>query len=312
MHPAYSVILFTTASGAGYGLLMLISLSCFMGVVPESPVYGFAGMALSLGLITAGLMSSMAHLGHPERSWRALSQWRTSWLSREGVFAVATYAPAGVFGISWVFFGKLDGFVPYVALLTAILSLVTVYCTGMIYASLRTISAWNQNMTAPNYIIIALASGAILQVLLLAIFDQLNSSAIGLALMLAVTALVAKWIYWFKIDRTPIGYTLEQAIGLKDQGKIRQVEAAHTQPNYVMREMGYVVARKHSRQIRMLSTLLCFVLPAVCMVLSLGMAEPLFFVSIATASLAVGLVMERWLFFAEAVHVVTLYYGNSQ
>ena len=65
MHPAYSVILFTTASGAGYGLLMLISLACFMGIVPESPVYGFVGMALSLGLITVGLMSSMAHLGHP-------------------------------------------------------------------------------------------------------------------------------------------------------------------------------------------------------------------------------------------------------
>lgn len=311
MHPAYSVILFTTASGAGYGLLMLISLACFMGVLPESPVYGFVSMALSLGLITLGLLSSMAHLGHPERSWRAVSQWRTSWLSREGVFAIVTYLPAGIFGISWVFFGKLDGFVPYVALLTAILSLVTVYCTGMIYASLRTISAWNQKMTAPNYIIIALASGSILQVLLLTIFGQVNSSAIGLALMLAATALVAKWLYWIKIDKTPIGYTLEQAIGLKGQGRIRQIEPAHTQPNYVMREMGYAVARKHSRQMRMLSTLLCFVVPAVCMVLSLGMAEPLFFASIATASLAVGLVMERWLFFAEAVHVVTLYYGNS-
>ena len=311
MHPAYSVILFTTASGAGYGLLMLISLACFMGVLPASPVYGFVSLALSLGLITLGLLSSMAHLGHPERSWRAVSQWRTSWLSREGVFAIVTYVPAGIFGISWVFFDKLDGFVPYVALLTAFLSVVTVYCTGMIYASLRTISAWNQKMTAPNYIIIALASGAILQVLLLTIFGEVNSSAIGLALMLAATALVAKWLYWIKIDKTSIGYTLEQAIGLKGQGKIRQIEPAHTQLNYVMREMGYAVARKHSRQMRMLSTLLCFIVPAVCMVLSLGMAEPLFFASIATASLAVGLVMERWLFFAEAVHVVTLYYGNS-
>ena len=312
MHPAYSVILFTTASGAGYGLLMLLSLACFMGVLPESQVYGFVSMALALGLITVGLLSSMAHLGHPERSWRAVSQWRTSWLSREGVFAIVTYAPAGIFGISWVFFGKLDGFVPYVALLTAILSVVTVYCTGMIYASLRTISAWNQKMTAPNYIIIALSSGAILQVLLLTIFDQVNSSSIGLALMLAATAMVAKWLYWVKIDRTSIGYTVEQAIGLKGHGKIRQIEPAHTQPNYVMREMGYAVARKHSRQMRMLSTLLCFIVPAVCMVLSLGMSEPLFFAAVATASLVVGLVMERWLFFAEAVHVVTLYYGNSQ
>lgn len=312
MHPAYSVILFTTASGAGYGLLMLISLACFIGVLPESPVFGFVSLALSLGFITIGLLSSMAHLGHPERSWRAVSQWRSSWLSREGVFAIVTYAPAGIFGISWVFFGKLDGFVPYIALITAILSAVTVYCTGMIYASLRTISAWNQKITAPNYIIISLASGAILQVLLLTIFDQGNNFAISLALMLTAIALIAKWLYWVTIDKTSIGYTVEQALGLKDYGKIRQIEPAHSQPNYVMREMGYTVARKHSRQMRMLSTLLCFILPAVCMVLSLEMTGPLFFAIIATISLAFGLVIERWLFFAEAVHVVTLYYGNSQ
>lgn len=310
MHPAYSVILFTTASGAGYGLLMLLSLNCFTGALPESSLYGFVSMALAISLITVGLMSSMAHLGRPERSWRALSQWRSSWLSREGVFAVATYIPAGIFGISWVFFGKFDGFVPYVALLTAILSVATVYCTGMIYSSLRTISAWHQSITAPNYIIMALASGAILQVLLLASFDALNSSAIALGLMMTIIALIAKWLYWIKIDRTPIGYTVEQAIGLKGQGKIRQVEPAHTQPNYVMREMGYIVARKHSGQMRVLSTLLCFIVPAICMVFSLGMPEPIFFAAIATAALAVGLVIERWLFFAEAVHVVTLYYGN--
>ena len=90
MHPAYSVILFTTASGAGYGLLVWLCLCGLFGLVPTERWLGIAGFGLAFALITAGLLSSTAHLGRPERAWRAFSQWRTSWLSREGVMAVAT------------------------------------------------------------------------------------------------------------------------------------------------------------------------------------------------------------------------------
>ena len=99
MHPALSIIFFTTASGAGYGLLVLLGLGGAFGWLPAERGFGLVGMGLSLGLITAGLLSSTFHLGHPERAWRALSQWRSSWLSREGVMAIATYAPAGLLGL---------------------------------------------------------------------------------------------------------------------------------------------------------------------------------------------------------------------
>ena len=96
MHPAYSVILFTTASGAGYGLLVWLALGGMLGLVPAERWLGIVGFGLAFALITAGLLSSTAHLGRPERAWRAFSQWRSSWLSREGVMAVATYVPAGL------------------------------------------------------------------------------------------------------------------------------------------------------------------------------------------------------------------------
>src|SRR5438045_190937 len=98
MHPAYSVILFTTASGAGLGLLAWLALLVVLGVVPDERWLGFAGLGLAFLLVTTGLLASTTHLGRPERAWRAFSQWRTSWLSREGVMAVATTLPAGVLG----------------------------------------------------------------------------------------------------------------------------------------------------------------------------------------------------------------------
>src|SRR6266702_1302037 len=76
---------FTTSSGVGYGLLAWIGLLAPIGALPLTRQFGAVSLLLALGCITAGLLSSTLHLGHPERAWRAISQWRSSWLSREGV-----------------------------------------------------------------------------------------------------------------------------------------------------------------------------------------------------------------------------------
>src|SRR6478609_2476033 len=107
MHPAYSVILFTTASGAGYGLLALLGLVGFNHGPASSLLFGATALVIALGLITLGLLSSTFHLGRPERAWRAFSQWRSSWLSREGVASVVTFVPALIFGALWL--GFIDG-----------------------------------------------------------------------------------------------------------------------------------------------------------------------------------------------------------
>ena len=112
MHPAYSVILFTTASGAGYGLLFGLALFTLVGGLPEDPAFWLGGAGLAFAMVTFGLLASTAHLGHPERAWRALSQWRSSWLSREGVAAVLSYPVAGLFALDRLFAapgGDLDG-----------------------------------------------------------------------------------------------------------------------------------------------------------------------------------------------------------
>ncbi|MEK9531578.1 MAG: DmsC/YnfH family molybdoenzyme membrane anchor subunit, partial [Alphaproteobacteria bacterium] len=101
MNPAYSVILFTVLSGVGYGLLAVLGLLCLFSLNAASVLMNISVLLISLILITAGLVSSTSHLGRPERVWRALSQWRTSWLSREGVLAVLTYVPALLLALIW-------------------------------------------------------------------------------------------------------------------------------------------------------------------------------------------------------------------
>src|SRR5258707_8133984 len=103
MHPAYSVIIFTTASGAGYGLLIGLSVGILLDIVPHDPAFGFFALGTSVALITIGLLTSTFHLGRPGRAWRAVTQVGTSWLSREGVAALVTYLPVAALGLGWVF-----------------------------------------------------------------------------------------------------------------------------------------------------------------------------------------------------------------
>ncbi|MEM8813441.1 MAG: DmsC/YnfH family molybdoenzyme membrane anchor subunit, partial [Pseudomonadota bacterium] len=171
MHPAKSVIFFTTASGVGYGLLFWFAILGLFDLLPSGPVFVIVGFGVALGLITAGLISSTFHLGHPERAWRAFSQWRTSWLSREGVAAVATYVPAAAWGISALIEGFGSPLSQTLGVVAAIGAAVTVYCTGMIYASLRTIPAWHNDWARAGYPIFAAMTGACLAVLLLSLFE---------------------------------------------------------------------------------------------------------------------------------------------
>jgi sulfite dehydrogenase (quinone) subunit SoeC len=315
MHPAYSVILFTTASGAGYGLLVWLSLLAVLDFVPTQRWLGVGGFGLALGLVTVGLLSSTAHLGRPERAWRAFAQWRTSWLSREGVMAVATYFPAGVTALGWSVNETLNGILAFAAVLTAACAVGTLFTTGMIYGSLRTIRQWRQPLTVPNYIVLGLASGAVLLDLVLRFLDMSRVHFAILAVAALIVAAAMKRAYWLRIDAEPPTFTAEAATGLGHLGKVRALEPPHTQPNFVMREMGYQVARRHARKLRLLTILLLFVAPLLAAIALLLLRMPdavtVTLTALSVCSAALGVLTERWLFFAEAEHVVVVYYRGG-
>src|ERR1700753_1636990 len=151
MHPAYSVIFFTSASGGGYFLLVLLGVFGGLGVLPPDPVLGLLAFGLAFAMVTAGLLSSTFHLGHPERAWRAFSQWRSSWLSREGVASLITYPPALCFAACWWFLGAAAVPPGVRGLFAPAGGVLTVGCTAMIYASLKPIRQWHNRHTLPDY-----------------------------------------------------------------------------------------------------------------------------------------------------------------
>jgi DMSO reductase anchor subunit len=314
VHPTRSIVYFTTASGAGYGLLFLLSLLGGFGALPPERWFGFTAFAVTFLLVTGGLVSSTYHLGRPERAWRAMSQWRSSWLSREGLAAVVTYVPAGLYALVWIVLERNSGWAAVLGLLSAAACVVTVYCTAMIYASLKPVHAWANPWVPAGYLVFSLMTGALLLSLLARLFGLGRPLFDLLAVLVLALGLAVKLGYWRFIDTTASESTAGSATGLGHLGRVRLFEAPHTQDNYLMREMGYRIARKHAAKLRRIALVAGFVLPLALVVLALaagGGAPGTALVALAVVSAGLGIVVERWLFFAEAKHAVTLYYGAA-
>jgi len=314
MNPAPSVIVFTVGSGAGYGLLAALGVLAAFGLMPSDTAVVLAGFGLGLGLVTAGLLSSTFHLGHPERAWRAFSQWRSSWLSREAVAAVLAYLPA--IGLAAVLLagGAGGASARVLGALTALFATATVVCTAMIYRCLKPIHAWHNRFTVPGYLIIGAATGLAFAHALFAAFGEPAAFATGAAALAALGAgFLHKRAYWRFIDTTSGPATAETATGLGAIGRVRALDPPHTGRNFVMREMGFAVARKHAEALRRAALIGGFVLPAWAIAIGLGLRGPggaAVAFAAAAAALA-GALVERWLFFAEARHAAMLYYGAA-
>lgn len=289
MHPAPSVILFSTLSGLGFGLLAWLCLGLPPVTGQVAFVFFFIGYALAVG----GLLASVLHLANPKNAVKAFSQWRSSWLSREGISAIVALLVVAVFAIGVIFFGVRLRAVGAVA---ALLCLWTVFTTAMIYTQLKTVPRWNSWTTPPIFLLHALGGGALLA-------GQPRLAAI----LLVVLGFLMAWA-WIKGDeKGRAGSTMESATGLGAIGKVRQLEAPHTNENYLLREMAYQIGRRHALKLRVITLGLGYVLPAALMLL-----VPVTHLTavIAIAAHLGGVLAGRWLFFAEAEHVQALYYGR--
>lgn len=304
MHPAPSIILFTTLSGLGYGLAAVLGL----GLLDASTLSAKFAHLAALMMISGGLLSSTLHLGNPQRAWRALSQWRSSWLSREGVMAIATFVPLTI--SAW--FAVIEGrHIPVVGLIGTVMCGITVYCTAMIYASLRSIQAWNTGLTPLCYLLFAAAGGMLLATVGAFVSGSGAIVCAILALILVVAAWIAKQAWWNRLRTLVPLSTPESATGLGNIGSVRLFERPHINDNYLTREMGFKVARKHAHKLSKLAILVGGLMPVLLLVVAIFAGDSTMAVLAAVSAVllyALGLVVERWLFFAEARHAVMNYY----
>jgi len=298
MHPALSVIIFTTFSGMGYGLFIWLCGNILKGSAIDDMAI-VSGTVISAVLVGAGLLSSTLHLGHPERAWRAFSQWRSSWLSREGVLSVLTFGPIFFIGGETYFSLGFESLITPMAVLGIIGAVATLFTTSMIYASLKSIPAWHNKWVIIGYQVYALSSGGVAYIMVAGReHDRLVAA-------LLVIALIVKIITWIYIDKHRGQYKREDALGLPDFGKAKPFEPAHSQKNYLQREMAYDLSPKRRMLMRWLALGCGFIIPAAMLYIELPLAPVITLVCLG------GMMAERWLFFAEAEHVVRLYYDRD-
>lgn len=290
MHPAPSVILFTVFSGLGFGFLAFLGL----GVVAPAGFMAFLVWGIGYGLAVGGLLASTFHLGNPQRALLAFSQWRSSWLSREAWASVITLILLAPVALSdWLGLGVPRG----IGVAGAVMCAVTVLATSMIYAQIRAVPRWHHWVTPLLFLGFAATGGAIL------------AGEARLAVLLSIGLVVVLRLGFYLGDRqfAARGASMESATGLGGIGKVAVFELPHTGGNYLLREMIFVVGRKHAVKLRLIA------------MLAVGFGPVAVFVAlpmhVGTVALAVGLhllgaFVARWLFFAEAEHVVGLYYGK--
>ena len=307
MHPAFSVIFFTVSSGAGLGLFALLVLADLFGLGG-----GLSRQAILLPgvlaffLVAGGFISSTFHLANPKNAWRAVARFRTSWLSREGVFGLLFFPFAFCYlALTWLAPESWQPLRFVFGLGSLLLSWAAIFSTGMIYACLKTIRQWNTPLTPANYVILGHASGAMLLLAFLPTGERGLFLNVTVALLLAAALLKAIYYYW--IDAPNVSPTINTATGFTRAG-VKLLDQGHTHGTFLTQEFGFQVARKYRLILKTLVFLVGFIYPLTILLGKPTQSD----VVLAAMSALFGLVMERWLFFAEARHVVNLYHGAQR
>ena len=313
MHPAFSVIFFTVVSGAGYALISLLSLFNFLnfGMLIDKNTF-FIIAITSAVLFTMGLISSTFHLANPKNAWRAFMRFKTSWLAREGLLAILFYPILALYLYFIYIDMQINNFMlmQYYSFLIFTISTVIIYCTGMIYACLKTIPQWNTIWTPINYITIGFALAAMIFFFILNLNGYDTTSYENYTLSIIAFSLATKLTYYFviRLPKYNIADATNAAVKLKSTN-VRLLDVGHTGGTFLTDEFGYKVAERKLFRIKILSIFLGFVIPFFLIYMYSFIYENIALCSLAIFLSFIGMISERWLFFAQAKHVVNLYHG---
>ena len=322
MYPAFSVIFFTTLAGAGQGLFLALYTgqlySVFKLLPTQDSLHFYAlGSLIALVFLVTGLISSFLHLGRPERAWRAAAMWRTSWLSREVIILPAFIGNVTVWGLihylGWnpVLVTMSAGIEIDLSLLVGAVATLLCFtlflCTGMIYAAIKQLQEWATPLTVSNYILLGGASGFMLAT----VFAAWQGSGMvwffgGWAVIITVLAFFSRSASLIRNARLKPKSTMESAIGIR-HAKIQQKAQGSMGGSFNTREYFHSASKRKFKSVKWIFLILVFPLPLA--LLSIGLGAHI--ISLLLAAFLVqylGLLMERWFFFAQANHPQNLYY----
>lgn len=322
MKPAFSVIFLTTLIGAAQGLFLALftaqSYALFnLLPVQNSQSFYAVGSLLVLVLSALGLASSFLHLGRPERAWRSAAMWRTSWLSREVIVLPAFMGVIVLYGVShfmdWkpVIATLPDGVVIDASLVLGVLGTALAFalflCTAMIYACLPFLREWHSPLTVINYILLGSASGfALAAAFATTRAPELTRFYAIWALIITLLAFASRSASLLRNDRLRPKSTLQTAIGIKHP-RIVQKSAGFMGGSFNTREFFHGRSASTLRSVKWVFLATVFVFPALLLAVWLW-AGSVWALPLAFAVQYLGLLVERWFFFAQANHPQNLYY----
>lgn len=323
MHPAFSVVFLTTLIGAGQGLFLALftveSYAAF-GLLPaQSSEFYALGSAIAIILLVLGLFASFFHLGRPERAWRSAAKWRTSWLSREVIVLPAFMGIVFLYGAShWLginpVFAQLPSGTPVnvtavLGTVGTVLAFVLYICTGMIYACLRFLREWYTPLTVINYILLGGASGFSLGAALAAAnAPEVMPLLAGWALIITTLGLIGRSASLIRNARLKPKSTLQTAIGIKHP-KIVQKSMGMMGGAFNTREFFHGQGRTVLRFVKWGFLVTAFLIPLVLLSAGLSMAAGGILL-LAFVIQYLGLLAERWFFFAQSNHPQNIYYQS--
>ncbi|TDQ98492.1 dimethyl sulfoxide reductase anchor subunit family protein [Paraburkholderia silvatlantica] len=320
MNPAFSVVFLTTLSGAGQGLLIAlvgVELAQRLGfgdVAAVPAMFYVVGAALSCALGTLGLVASFFHLGHPERAWRAIAMWRTSWLSRECLCLPAFLACTFAYGLAHLLGASFSLASLAIGGVAAVASLLLFVCTAMIYACLRFLQEWATPLTLVNFVLLGCASGFTLATACAARFAPAMTVPLAVcACVLTLAGCASRTASLVRNARLRPKSTVQSATGIR-AARVEQKSRGFTAGAFNLREFFHGKTPRALKRIKWTFLIAAFLAP-LCLVAIGGGIRPVG-LSFAVLCLAAviqyaGLVAERWFFFAEARHPQNLYYQRS-
>jgi DMSO reductase anchor subunit len=305
MRPPWSMVFFTVIAGAGQGVFVLLAwgqLTAGSNSLGQNPTLFSTLSLLSVGLLLTGLVSAFFHLGRPSRAWRSASQWRTSWLSREIIIMPIMMGIAAIHGLQAVV-PALQPYGAVLALAGLLVALLMWLCTGMIYGCLRFLQEWATPLTPLSFAIFGLASGALVQLATERVIGAKASAVTSLAIGLLVMAAILKAVIFARNARLKPKSTLSSATGIP--GQIRQISMGTMGGSFNTREFFHGTSSHLLRKMRTLVLTGAFLGPLLILTV-IGTSS----LAVVTATLmhAIGMIAERWLFFAQANHPQNLYY----
>lgn len=322
MNPAFSVIFLTTLIGTAQGLFLALFTAqsyALFNLLPVQSSQSFyaVGTLLALILSTLGLASSFFHLGRPERAWRSAAMWRTSWLSREVIVLPAFMGVALLYGVAhftdWkpVVATLPDHIVIDATVLLGIVGTILAFAlfvsTAMIYACLPFLREWHSPLTVINYIVLGGASGFTLAAAFAASrAPELTRFYAAWAIILTLLGFASRSISLLRNNRLRPKSTLQTAIGIKHP-RIIQKSMGFLGGSFNTREFFHGKSRTTLRSVKWLFLAAVFPLPVLLLAAALWADSPRA-LPFAFAVQYLGLLAERWFFFAEANHPQNLYY----